>query len=221
MKNKASAIHWIIIVTQLSNAYLQTSWFTLDQNNMRYPQHHKQQVRQHLLAQAGNHAKAQGFAASGVDALAGAAGLTTGSLYKHFDNKDALFMALVTTELAQTARRFDGIAPSDRAAVQKALDTYLSMNHVRDAANGCPVPALAAEVARASDDVREAFEAGIIDLKNAMAALTGSDAAAWTLMAQNVGAVLIARAMHSDVAKQAILAAVRADGVAVLTRRLD
>jgi TetR/AcrR family transcriptional regulator, transcriptional repressor for nem operon len=179
---------------------------------MRYPKNHKQEMREHLLSQTGSHAKAQGFSASGVDALAGAAGLTTGSLYKHFDNKDALFTALVTTELAQTTQRFDGITPGDTEAVQKALNSYLSMSHVRDAASGCPVPSLAAEVARASEDVRRSFEVGIVDLKNAMAALTGSDAAAWTLMAQNVGAVLIARAMRSDAARREILAAVRLAG---------
>jgi TetR/AcrR family transcriptional regulator, transcriptional repressor for nem operon len=179
---------------------------------MRYPKHHKQEVRQHLLSQTGSHAKAQGFAASGVDALAGAAGLTTGSLYKHFDNKDALFAALVTTELAQTIARFDGIALGDTDAMQKSLDSYLSMSHVRDAATGCPVPSLAAEVARASDDVRNAFETGMVDLKNAVAALTASDAAAWTLIAQNVGAVLIARAMRSDAVRRDVLAAVRGAG---------
>jgi TetR/AcrR family transcriptional regulator, transcriptional repressor for nem operon len=179
---------------------------------MRYPKNHKQEMREHLLSQTGSHAKAQGFSASGVDALAGAAGLTTGSLYKHFDNKDALFTALVTTELAQTTQRFDGITPGDTEAMQKALNSYLSMSHVRDAASGCPVPSLAAEVARASEDVRRSFEVGVVDLKNAMAALTGSDAAAWTLMAQNVGAVLIARAMRSDAARREILAAVRLAG---------
>ncbi len=180
--------------------------------DMRYPKHHKQEVREQMLSQTGSHAKAQGFTASGVQALAGAAGLTTGSLYKHFDNKNALFAALVTTELAQTVHRFDCIAAEDMVAMQKALDSYLSMSHVRDPASGCPVPTLAAEVARASDDVRSSFEAGMVDLKNVVSVLTGSDAAAWTLIAQNVGAVLIARAMRSDAIRRDVLAAVRGAG---------
>lgn len=184
---------------------------------MRYPKHHKEQVRQQLLQDAGGHAKAHGFSASGVDALAGAAGLTTGSLYKHFENKDALFSALIKTELGQTTRRFDSVTPGDDLAIQKALASYLSMGHVRDAAHGCPVPSLAPEVARASDEVKSAFETGIVELKNVLAGLTGSDSAAWTLMAQNVGAVMIARAMLHEAVKKEILAAVRMAGVNLLT----
>jgi TetR/AcrR family transcriptional regulator, transcriptional repressor for nem operon len=179
---------------------------------MRYPKNHKQEVRQHLLLQTGAHAKEHGFAASGVDALAGAAGLTTGSLYKHFDNKNALFAELVTAEMAQTLQRYDGIEPGDTSGMQKALCTYLSMNHVRGAASGCPVPSLAAEVARSSDAVRSAFEMGIVDLKNTLAELIGSDGAAWTMLAQNVGAVMIARAMQHDSTRQELLAAVRVAG---------
>jgi TetR/AcrR family transcriptional regulator, transcriptional repressor for nem operon len=188
---------------------------------MRYPKNHKQQVRAHLLLQTGSHAKEHGFASSGVDALAGAAGLTTGSLYKHFDNKDALFSALVTTELTQTMQRYKGVDPSDKEGVQKALDSYLSMSHVHEAADGCPVPSLAAEIARASDEVRGAFEAGIFDLKNTIAELTGSDGTAWTLMAQNVGAVMIARAMLRDSARRELLAAVRISGAQLLAASDD
>ena len=183
---------------------------------MRYPKDHKEQVQRQLLQSSGSHAKAHGFAASGVDALAGAAGLTTGSLYKHFDNKDALFSKLIKTELDQTVRRFDGVKMGDNLALQKALAGYLSMGHVRDAATGCPVPSLAAEVARGSDDVKSAFETGIMDLKKVLAGLTGSDSTAWTLMAQNVGAVMIARAMLHESAKREILTAVRTAGTDLL-----
>ncbi|MEY4295680.1 MAG: hypothetical protein RLY82_1368 [Pseudomonadota bacterium] len=184
---------------------------------MRYPKNHKEQVRKQLLLDSGSHAKAHGFAASGVDALAGAAGLTTGSLYKHFDNKDALFSALITAELDKTRRRYDGVEAGDFLAMQKILIGYLSMSHVVDAASGCPVPSLAAEVARSSDEVKRAFEAGIVELKNAVTDITGSSSAAWTLMAQNVGAVMIARAMLHESAKREILAAVRTAGVDLLS----
>lgn len=183
---------------------------------MRYPKDHKEQVRKQLLLDSGSHAKAHGFAASGVDALAGAAGLTTGSLYKHFDNKDALFSALITAELGKTKRRYDGLKYGDYLAMQKILTGYLSMNHVHTPASGCPVPSLAAEVARSSDEVKRAFEAGIVELKNAVTDITGSSNTAWALIAQNVGAVMIARAMLDDTTKREILAAVRVAGADLL-----
>lgn len=177
---------------------------------MRYTQDHKNQVRQHLLLEGARHAKKNGFAASGVDALAGAAGLTTGSLYKHFDNKNALFSALVKVDIAQTVGRFANIKPGDNEAMLKALKTYLSMSHVRAPEAGCPVPSLAADVARASDDVRAVFEAGMVELKDTIKAIVGSDKAAWTLIAQNVGAVMIARAMLHDTLKKDVINAVQA-----------
>ncbi len=184
---------------------------------MRYPKDHKEQVRKQLLLDSGSHAKAHGFAASGVDALAGAAGLTTGSLYKHFDNKDALFSALITAELGKTKRRYDGLEAGDYTAMQKILTSYLSMSHVRDAASGCPVPSLAAEVARSSDAVKNAFETGVLELKNAVEDITGSSTVAWALMAQNVGAVMIARAMQREATKRELLAAVRTTGTDLLS----
>ncbi len=184
---------------------------------MRYPKNHKEEVRQQLLLASGSHAKQHGFAASGVDALAGAAGLTTGSLYKHFDNKDALFSALITAELDKTKRRYDGVELGDYQAMQKILNIYLHLNHVHASASGCPVPSLASEVARSSDEVKRAFEAGIVELKNAVTDITGSSNKAWALMAQNVGAVMIARAMLHDTTKREILAAVRVAGADLLS----
>ena len=184
---------------------------------MRYPKDHKDQVRQKLLFESARHAKKHGFAASGVDILAGAAGLTTGSLYKHFGSKDALFSALVKADLAQTVARFANIKPGDDEAMLKALKSYLSMSHVGAPEAGCPVPALAADVARASDDVRAVFEAGMINLKDSLKGALGSDSAAWTLIAQNVGAVMIARAMQHESVKKEVINAVRASAERLIT----
>lgn len=49
-----------------------------------------------------------------MDALAGAAGVTTGAVYKHFDGKSDLFAALIETELGRTERRFGTISPRTR-----------------------------------------------------------------------------------------------------------
>jgi AcrR family transcriptional regulator len=183
---------------------------------MRYPQDHKAKVRQQLLQDGARHAKKHGFAASGVDALAGAAGLTTGSLYKHFDNKNVLFSALIQAELEQTVSRFAQIEPGDNSALLKALAGYLSMSHVRSPESGCPAPSLAADVARASDEVRMAFEAGVVDFQKTLKALIGSGSVAWTLIAQSVGAVMMARAMQDESTQRAIMTAVRSTSADLL-----
>lgn len=53
---------------------------------MRYPPGHRQQTRQRLLDRAAVLMKKNGYAATGVDALMQAAGLTGGALYAHFDS---------------------------------------------------------------------------------------------------------------------------------------
>lgn len=183
---------------------------------MRYSKEHKEQIRQKLLSASGSHAKKHGFAASGVDALAGSAGVTIGSLYKHFNNKDALFAELIRSEIKGTDKLFAQLAQGGPEALIKALAAYVSLAHVQSPETGCPLPTLTAEVARAPDEVRAAFESGLLELKDTLARLTGSADVAWSLIAQSVGAVMIARAMHSEAAKKGLLKAVRTTGTELI-----
>ena len=73
---------------------------------MRYPSDHKSAARSRVLDRGGRHAKKHGFRASGMDALAAAAGVTTGALYKQFAGKSDFFVALLEAELRRTEERF-------------------------------------------------------------------------------------------------------------------
>ena len=179
---------------------------------MRYPKEHKEQIRRKLLSASGSHAKKHGFAASGVDALAASAGVTAGALYKHFDTKDALFAEVVRAEVQGTAELFTHLEQAGLDGLRKVLAAYASLQHVRSPETGCPLPTLAAEVARASAEVRQAYEAGILNVQDKLKALTGSSDVAWALIAQSVGAVMLARAMDSERQQRALLQAVRAVG---------
>ena len=75
-------------------------------------------------------AKQQGFAGSGVDALASAAGLTSGAFYRHFEGKGELLSAIVETELEATRSRFSTIEPRSEAQLLLAIDAYLSLAHL-------------------------------------------------------------------------------------------
>ncbi|WP_025100110.1 TetR/AcrR family transcriptional regulator [Burkholderia sp. A1] len=177
---------------------------------MRYSREHKEESRRRLLASSGRHAKKNGFSASGVDALAASAGVTIGSLYKHFGTKNALFASIVEMEIGRTIAWFESLRERGAPALSKVLTSYASMDHLRQPAEGCMLPALSAEVARSSDEVRAAFEAGMLSLKSIMSELAGSDQAAWVLIAQNVGAVMIARAMLDEDRQRELLNAVQA-----------
>ena len=62
---------------------------------MRYPAEHKQQKRQDLLRSSGALIKEGGFSATGIDAIAQTAGVTSGAMYSHFSSKSDLFLSLI------------------------------------------------------------------------------------------------------------------------------
>jgi TetR/AcrR family transcriptional regulator, transcriptional repressor for nem operon len=179
---------------------------------MRYTTEYKDQARARLVEAGGRYAKQHGFESSGMADLAAAAGVTTGSLYKHFNGKSDLFVALIAAELQRTADLYDGIDPVDTQQVLRALAGYLSLGHVHQPEAGCPLPSLASEVARADDVVKEAFEKGVRSIHANVNALTGDAGTAWAVMAQNVGAVILARGMRSEALQRELLNAVRHAG---------
>ena len=183
---------------------------------MRYPKDHKGATRQRLIGLSGGHAKKHGFNDSGMAALAASAGVSTGALYKHFNGKADLFAALITAEMARTAQLYDGFDPADDASAARSLAGYLSLQHVRHPAQGCPLPSLTPEVARADVAAKAAFQAGLQDIHASLQRLTANSADAWTLMAQNVGAVMLARAIPNEALQREILSALRQAGEALL-----
>jgi TetR/AcrR family transcriptional regulator, transcriptional repressor for nem operon len=185
---------------------------------MRYPEYHKLKTRRRLVERGGSHAKKHGFGGSGMDALAAAGGVTTGALYKHFDGKSHLFAAVVEAELQRTAEMYRAIATDDAVAATSSLAAYLSPGHASHPEKGCMLTALTPEVARADASVRSAFQAGILEVHAVVERLTGSSDRAWVLIAQNVGAVMIARAMLDEEAQRRILAAARRRGRTLLRR---
>lgn len=176
---------------------------------MRYPREYKQQARRSLLEHGGSHAKKHGFAGSGMDAIAAAAGVTTGSLYKHFEGKSGLFAAIVHAELERIAQVYGAIPDDDTRSLSRAIAAYLSMQHVGHPEQGCVLPSLAADVARADGTVRETFQEGLLEVRDALTRLTGSKDSAWALIAQNVGAVMLARAVADEKVQRELLAAAK------------
>jgi TetR/AcrR family transcriptional regulator, transcriptional repressor for nem operon len=186
------------------------------ERGMRYPKEHKEQARQRLVERSGRLAKERGFAASGIDAMAAASGVTSGALYKHFCGKSDLFAAIVKAELQRSAQRFAGVAEGDANSLEKALDTYLSLQHADHPERGCVLPSLTAEVARADESVRAVFQAGLLDIHEVLKPLAKSGDQAWALIAQCVGAVMLARAVLDDDVRSDVLSAAKQSGRALL-----
>jgi hypothetical protein len=83
---------------------------------------------------------------------------------------------------------------------------------VRGTAAGCPLPALTPEIARADPQVREAFQSGLVAVHAQVEKMTGSKTRAWALIAECVGAVMLARALPDASHRADLLDAVARDG---------
>lgn len=176
---------------------------------MRYPPEQKARSRAKLVAASAAHAKREGFAAAGVDALAQAAGLTSGAFYRHFGGKADLLSAIVETELAATRSRFAALDREAHDELSLAIDAYLSLAHVRNPQAGCLLPTLAAEIARAPSDTKAVFERAMHELNAVLRDKIGDAAAASALVSLCAGAVMIARALETEEAKREVLRAAR------------
>ena len=172
---------------------------------MRYSAEHKAQTREKLLLSSGALAKHGGFANTGVDGLMKAVGLSGGAFYSHFPSKDALFSAIVERELSRSLHMLGDKAEGGRDKLQHCLDRYLSMAHVEQPDSGCAIPALGAEISRADVAVREQAEHWLVQLQQAWAKVLEDDGLAWAILAQCVGAMLLARMLATPERQEQVL----------------
>ncbi len=169
---------------------------------MRYSTDHSDQIHQRMLEAAGREFRAHGYTGVGVDALAKSANVTSGAVYSHFGSKAGAFRAVVVSGIERLRM---GVAHFQRKYGTKWFDAfakfYLSPEHRRDTAGGCALPSLSAEVRHAEDATRADFEVELLGVAQLIAdGLPGNARreAAWPLLAQLAGGVLLARAVNDE-----------------------
>jgi AcrR family transcriptional regulator len=191
---------------------------------MRYPANHKAKAREALL-QAGMHSmKTAGFDGIGVDGLAAEAGVTSGAFYSNFRNKEAMLEAIIGAAVGEPFLSNTETASKAevRRQLKKFLDDYLTVDHVENPADGCPMPALSADVARAGASTRAAYERKISALAHRIAdSLDGvrsdRERRAWGILSLMVGAITISRAMSDTTAQTAVVGSVRRTAERLMT----
>jgi TetR/AcrR family transcriptional regulator, transcriptional repressor for nem operon len=137
---------------------------------MRKSREEAAQTRKRIVTAASGEFRKKGIVATGLNDLMGAAGLTHGGFYKHFESKDQL-VAEACAEAVETAifERLAGAASQGAGAAA----AYLSTDHRDNPATGCPLSALGSELARSGEKTREAATAGFLRLVEIMAAKLG------------------------------------------------
>ncbi len=184
---------------------------------MRYPAGHKQQTHRQILAAAGERFRARGYAAVGVDEVMRAAGLTPGGFYAHFRSKQALLAEALGTSFAGTREGL--LAGLDELAGPPLLRAiaarYLSRTHRDAPEGGCPLPALAAEVARGGMAERRVLQRHLEELVASVAPRTPAapglppDDRVLATAALFAGALQLARAVPDAALSDRILRAAR------------
>ena len=118
---------------------------------MRYRSGHKAEIHQKIVKDGSRRVRAEGFTGAAVSAVMRDAGLTHGGFYKHFESKDDLLMESLGEAFQEIAERLAHAAEQSQpgTAWKAIVKAYLSPEHCDHAECGCPVAALAPELARA------------------------------------------------------------------------
>ena len=174
---------------------------------------------EHVIDTASRLLRERGYDGIGVADLMKAAGLTHGGFYRNFSSKDDLIAKASKRATEESKKTLNDVLGANAdVAFDILINQYASKAHCDDAGSGCILPALAADAARRPDPaLRTVFDdaiAGYIDqltdLQSTMPKHTRQRSPA-AILAEMVGAVVLARAAgNSDIA-ESLLSAVVAD----------
>jgi TetR/AcrR family transcriptional regulator, transcriptional repressor for nem operon len=115
----------------------------------------KTKTHKRIVAIASKKFREEGLAGIGIAELMKEAGLTVGGFYKHFKSRDDLVAESVGSALGFWKRQVDAVASGGPPVTYESLvDDYLSETHRNHPGTGCPVGALAGDIARSDKRTR-------------------------------------------------------------------
>lgn len=171
----------------------------------------KEEGRARILKSAGRVFRSHGFGGSTVDGLAREAAVTSGAFYAHFRSKTEAFREAIAVGLDDLRRYIEQsrLRHGNQWWIH-FIDFYLGDRRTCDLSGSCALQSLSSDMARADDDARQAYEANLQSIIEAMSKKSGiRDEEAIALLALLVGGVTLARAVHSHAASDEIASAVR------------
>jgi TetR/AcrR family transcriptional regulator, transcriptional repressor for nem operon len=184
---------------------------------MRYSAEHKHQMRERIVRAAARRFRARGSEGAAVADLMRDLRLTHGGFYRHFASKEQLFALAFEQSLKEVGTRVTKAieqAPPGRE-LKTLIDTYLDPDHCSDVSGGCPVAALASEVARRPSASRgpflQALRSHIRRMSKYLPAATDEERCqkAIALFSGMAGTLTIARAFTDERDRRAILEGAR------------
>lgn len=184
------------------------------QRDMRYEPDHKRRTRERIVRNAARKLRAEGLSGPGVAGVMKASGLTVGGFYKHFRSKDELLAEAIAQAFSDNEKLYSSLKTVPREDRWKELVRfYLSPEHCDHPDTGCPVAALAPEIARTKLTVRKRTS-GLIKEHRWLEFMPGASEAErernfFIILSAMAGAVSIARILTEPADRQKVLAGVR------------
>jgi TetR/AcrR family transcriptional repressor of nem operon len=184
---------------------------------MRYQPEHKVEIHQKIVKDASRRVRAEGITGAAVSAVMRDAGLTHGGFYKHFGSKDELLMESLSVAFEEIAERLVRVGEQSppETAWKAIVKTYLSVEYCDHIEYGCPLPALAPELARLGKAMKpQIFE----ELKKYQSRMlpfmpgqrpADKERAFFSIFSTMAGAIEIARMLPEPAMREKVLASAR------------
>lgn len=184
---------------------------------MRYAPEHKARTHKRIVRNASRQLRAKGLNGSAVTKLMKAAGLTHGGFYRHFGSRDDLVAEAIEESLQELRDRLIAAAKDAKPGEgwKAMVRSYLSLERCDHLGDGCPIAALAPDIARARPAVKRRGSAAILKFRQEILPfMPGKDAEEkatnfLAILSSMVGAIALARTMPEAAVRQRILDRVR------------
>ena len=184
---------------------------------MRYPPEHKTEVHQKIVQDASRRVRGEGFTGAAVAAVMRDTGLTHGGFYKHFENKDELLIESVREAFRDITDKLVRAAEQSRPkrAWKAIVKCYLSLEYCDHPERGCPLTALAPELARGDEKMTGQMVAEVVHYRDRMlpfmpgAGRVDKERAFFAIFSTMIGAVQIARLLPDREVQEKVLESAR------------
>jgi TetR/AcrR family transcriptional regulator, transcriptional repressor for nem operon len=184
---------------------------------MRYRPEHKVEIHQKIVKDASRRVRTEGITGAAVSAVMRDAGLTHGGFYKHFESKDELLMESLSEAFQEIADRLAhaGQQSQPETAWKAIVKAYLSPEFCDHPEYGCPLTALAPELARADTAMKAQIFEELKKYKNRMLPFmpgqrtADKERAFFSIFSTMVGAMEIARMLPEPAMREKVLASAR------------
>jgi TetR/AcrR family transcriptional repressor of nem operon len=184
---------------------------------MRYKPEHKAEAHQKIVKDASRRIRSEGLTGAAITAVMKDAGLTHGGFYKHFGSKDELLLESVSEAFREIGDRLAEAAKHSKpeAAWKTIVKTYLSPEYCDHVEHGCPLPALAPELARVDKAMKPRIFEELRKYRGRMLPFmpghrtADKERAFFSIYSTMVGAIELARMLPEPAMREKVLASAR------------